>query len=404
MLHKLTVRDLSDDEIDGRRALVRVDYNVPLDDEGRVTDDVRIRSTIPTLEYLRGRGASMVLMSHLGRPKGRDPAFSLRPVADRLTELLGREVIFLEGDDSIVGPEVGEAAKGLEPGAVMLLENTRFETGETKNDESLSRSFAALGEVFVNDAFAAAHRAHASTAGVARYLEPAVAGLLLERELLHLGELLERPEKPFVVVLGGAKVSGKIDLIENLLPRLDRLCVGGAMACTFYRAMDLSVGASLVEADLVEVARALLERAGEKLVLPDDVVVARELERDAETRVVDRDAIPDGWMVADIGPKSAKTFTGAIEGAETVLWNGPVGVFELEPFASGSHSIARGVAEATRRGATTVVGGGDTASAVAGLGLAGQMTHISTGGGATLEFLAGKELPGVAALTGRDDR
>lgn len=399
MLHKLTVRDLEDDQIDGRRALVRVDYNVPLDDGGRVTDDARIRATIPTLEYLRGRGASMVLMSHLGRPKGkRDPGLSLRPVADRLSDLLGREVRFME---DLVSDSVHAAARDLGPGEVMLLENTRFDPGETANDEALSRRLAGLGDAYVNDAFAAAHRAHASTAGVSRFLQPAVAGLLLERELVHLGQLLERPESPFVAVLGGAKVSGKIDLIENLLPKLDRLCVGGAMACTFFRAMGLEVGASLVEEDLVDFAGRLLERAAEELVLPTDVVIAPEIERGAETRIVDREEIPQDWKVADIGPESADTFAAKVRDARTILWNGPVGVFELEAFAAGSRVVARAISDATSSGSTSVVGGGDTAAAVAALGLREQMTHVSTGGGATLEFLAGKELPGVAALTDR---
>jgi phosphoglycerate kinase len=399
MLDKLTVRDLEDRQVGGRRALVRVDYNVPKDEKGAVADDSRIRATIPTLEYLRGRGAAMVLMSHLGRPKGQpDPSLSLGPVADRLGDLLSRDVRFV---DSVVGGRVQAAAEELAPGDVMLLENTRFEPGETRNDEALSRALARLGDVFVNDAFAAVHRAHASTAGVARFLQPAVAGLLLERELEHLGRLLEKPEKPFVAVLGGAKVSGKLDVIENLLPKLDRLCIGGAMACTFFRAMDLDVGTSLVEEELVDVARDILDRGSGKLLLPDDVVVAPEIERDAETRTVPRESIPEDWKVGDIGPKSAKAFADAIASAGTVLWNGPVGVFELEGFASGSRTIARAIADATSAGATSVVGGGDTASAVAGLGLTQQMTHVSTGGGATLEFLAGKALPGVVALTDR---
>lgn len=401
MLNKLTVRDLNDGRLDGKRALVRVDYNVPLDDDGRVTDDVRIRATIPTLEYLRGRGAAMILMSHLGRPKGkREPALSLAPVGERLEDLLGREVVFVE---ELLSDEGRAAAEKLSAGDVLLLENTRFHPGETSNDESLARGLADLGDAFVNDAFAAAHRAHASTAGVARFLQPAVAGLLLERELEHLGRLLERPRAPFVAVLGGAKVSGKIDLIENLLPRLDRLCVGGAMACTFFRAMGLAVGASRVEEDLVGVAGELLDRAGGKLQLPSDVVIARAIERDAERRTVGREEIPADWMVADIGPESADAFGKVVAGARTVLWNGPVGVFEVEPFASGSRVVARAIAEATSSGATSVVGGGDTGSAVAAFGLSGQMTHVSTGGGATLEFLAGKVLPGVEALTDRGE-
>jgi phosphoglycerate kinase len=400
MLEKMTVRELSDVQVRGQRALIRVDYNVPLDENGEVGDDARIRATLPTLEYLRGREARLVLMAHLGRPKGSpDPKYSLAPVAEHLSMLLGDDVGFIS---SLVSEEAFDASERLESGQVMLLENTRFEPGETKNDEALSKKLAKLGDFYVNDAFGAAHRAHASTEGVTHFLQPAVAGLLMERELEHLGSLLEKPEKPFVAVLGGAKVSGKIDLIENLIGRLDHLCIGGAMACTFFRAMGLGTGESLVEEDLIEVAGELLERSPDKLVLPTDGVVAPSLQEGERATAVSRDAIPADQMYADIGPQSAETFADEVETARTILWNGPVGVFEREAFAQGTEVVARAVAEATSGGAKSVVGGGDTAAAVAALGLTDRMTHVSTGGGATLEFLAGNELPGIAALTDRE--
>ena len=396
----MTVRELSDVQVRGQRALIRVDYNVPVDESGEVGDDARIRATLPTLEYLRGREARLVLMAHLGRPKGSpDPKYSLAPVATHLSSLLGDDVRFIP---SLVSKQAIEASERLEPGQVMLLENTRFEPGETKNDEALSKKLAKLGDFYLNDAFGAAHRAHASTEGVTHFLQPAVAGLLMERELEHLGSLLEKPEKPFVAILGGAKVSGKIDLIENLIDRLDRLCIGGAMACTFFRAMGLQTGESLVEEDLIDVAGELLERSGDKLLLPTDGVVAPSLEEGERATAVSRDRIPADQVYADIGPQSAETFADEVEIARTILWNGPVGVFEREAFSQGTEVMARAVAKATSGGAKSVVGGGDTAAAVAALGLSDRMTHISTGGGATLEFLAGNELPGIAALTDRD--
>lgn len=397
MLNKMTVRDLSDVQLRGKRALVRVDYNVPLDDDGNVVDDVRIRATLPTLGYLRGREAKVVLMSHLGRPKGEVvPKYSLRPVADHLADLLGEEVEFVT---STVSQDAVAASERLEPGGILLVENTRFEVGETKNDPALASAMAALGDVFVNDAFGAAHRAHASTEGVTRHLQPAVAGLLMERELDHLGGLLADPRRPFVAVMGGAKVSGKIALIENLLDKVDRLCVGGAMACTFLRAMGLEIGNSLVEEDLIELAGHLMERAEGTLVLPTDAVVSPSIQSGAEAHVVSVKAIPPDEMLLDIGPHSAEAFAGIVLGAQTILWNGPVGVFEQEAFARGTEVVGQAVAQATDSGATSVVGGGDSAAAVAALGLVDRMSHVSTGGGATLEFLAGKELPGVAALT-----
>jgi len=399
MLNKMNIRDLSDAQLGGRRALVRVDYNVPLGEGGQVTDDARIRATLPTLQYLRDRQARVVLMSHLGRPKGQVvEKYSLRPVAEHLGRLLGETVAFVP---STVSDEAVAATEGLEPGRVLLLENTRFDAREEKNDPSLAEAMGALGDVYINDAFGTAHRAHASTAGVARYVRPAVAGLLMERELEYLGGLLSEPARPFVAVMGGAKVSGKIDLIENLLGKVDRLCVGGAMVCTFLRAMGLETGRSLVEEELIDIAAELLSRAGDALVLPSDAVVAPSLESGEGAHIVDVKAIPADEMLLDVGPESARTFGGVIESARTILWNGPVGVFEQAAYAEGTRAVGLAVAAATAAGATSVVGGGDSAAAVAAFGLVDRMTHVSTGGGATLEFLAGQELPGVAALTDR---
>jgi phosphoglycerate kinase len=397
VLDKMTVRDLSDAQLGGKRALVRVDYNVPLDDDGRVVDDARIRATLPTLDYLRGRDAKIVIISHIGRPKGEVvPKYSLRPVAEHLARLLGEEVEFVA---STVSDEAVAASERLDPGGLLLLENTRFDPRETKNDRSMAEALAALGDAYVNDAFGAAHRAHASTEAVAHFLQPAVAGLLMERELENLGGLLAEPQRPFVAVLGGAKVSGKIDLIDNLLGGVDRLCVGGAMACTFLRARGLETGTSLVEEDLIDLAGRLMQKEGDKLVLPTDAVVAPSLDGGADARVVGVDAIPSDEMLLDIGPDSARAFAAVVSGARTILWNGPVGVFEQEAFAGGTEVVGRAIAKATAGGATSVVGGGDSAAAVAALGLVEHMSHVSTGGGATLEFLAGKVLPGVAALT-----
>lgn len=402
-MNKRTVRDLTDDELRGKRALVRVDFNVPMDEKRRVTDDTRIRAAIPTIEYLLKRGASVVLLSHLGRPKGRPSSkYSLEPVSRHLAGLMkSTRVTFVESTDS---DEAMKASASLGPGEVLLLENTRFLGGEETNDERLARALAEHGDLYVNDAFGAAHRAHASTEGVARHLRPAVAGLLMRRELEYLGSALASPKRPFVSVLGGAKISGKIDVIEALLPRVDRLLIGGAMACTFFRAMGLETGKSLVEEDRVELARTLLDRAGAKLVLPDDARVAQSLDpfksgaRAAPARVVPRDAIPADHAMYDIGDAAAARFAAVIAEAGTVVWNGPMGVFETPPFDTGTQAVARAMAAATRRGATTIVGGGDSAAAVARLGLEGEMTHVSTGGGASLEFLEGKTLPGVAAL------
>ena len=393
---KKSVRDLPDTFISGKRALVRVDFNVPLDDAGKVTDDTRIRASLPTLEYLAGRGARVVLLSHLGRPKGGpDPRYSLAPVARALAALTPRRVKF-HGES--IGDGAIAATKSLGSGELLVMENTRFHAGEEKNDDELSRAFAALGDFFVNDAFGSAHRAHSSTAGVTKHLEPAVAGFLLQKELEYLGRAVRDPRKPFVAILGGAKVSGKIDVIEALLPRVDGLLIGGAMACTFYRAMGLETGTSLVEPDRVEMAQQLLDRARMRLTLPHDAIVAPSLEQASNAHVVKRDAIPANEAMYDIGPESVASYGRAIAAAATVLWNGPMGVFETPPFDKGTVGIAKAMAAATQRGAVTIVGGGDSAAAVADAGLEGAMSHVSTGGGASLEFLEGKVLPGVDAL------
>jgi phosphoglycerate kinase len=394
-----TIRDLSPAELQGRRALVRVDFNVPLDEAGRVADDTRIVAALPTITALLDGGASVVLMAHFGRPKGApDPRYTLAPVAARLAELLPRPVHFL---DVTVGERAVEATQNLASGEVLLLENTRFLAGEEKNEEALSYQMAQLGDFYVNDAFGAAHRAHASTAGVAKFCRPAVAGLLMEKELAYLGGALAAPQRPFVAILGGSKISGKIDVVEALLPKVDTLLIGGAMACTFFRAMGFETGTSLVEPDRLEMAKDLLARAGDKLVLPEDATIAPAMDAGAQASAVDRDAIPVGQAMFDIGPKSVARYCALVEGARTVLWNGPMGVFEKPPFDAGTRAVAEAMARATGLGATTIIGGGDSAAAVADAGLDAQMSHVSTGGGASLEFLEGKDLPGVSALDAR---
>jgi phosphoglycerate kinase len=400
-MRKQSLAELDRASLKGRRALVRVDYNVPLDDQGHITDDKRIRATLPTLAYLVDAGARIVLLSHFGRPKGKPvPEMSLRPAAERLTELLRRPVRFVE---STVGDAAVAATRELGDGDVLLLENTRFLPGEEKDDTALADQMAELGDVYVNDAFGAAHRAHSSTAAVAERMKaqgkPAVAGLLMDRELKYLGEALDQPRRPFVAILGGAKISGKIDVIQSLLPKVDRLLIGGAMANTFFRAMGLETGTSLVEDDRVPLAAELLASAGEKLVLPVDCVVAEKLAPGQHATTVARDSIPAGRSALDVGPRTVEAFRAILAGAQTVLWNGPMGVFEIEEFSQGTRGVASAVAEATDRGAVTIVGGGDSAAAVAEMGLEDRMSHVSTGGGASLEFLEGKTLPGVAALS-----
>lgn len=394
-MNKRTVRDLPDEVTRGRRVLVRVDFNVPME-SGRITDDTRIRAALPTIRFLLERGARPVLISHLGRPKGRpDAQYSLAPVAGRLQELLeGPRVLFVDvtvGERAVAATRDGTAD-------VVLLENTRFLAGEESNDGALSRQLAELGDFYVDDAFGSAHRAHASTEGVAHCLSPAVAGLLMQRELEYLGTALANPKQPFVAVLGGSKISGKIDVVEALLPRVGALLVGGAMACTFFKAMGLETGTSLVEDDRVEMARELLARAGTRLILPHDATVAPSISEPGKAHEVKRNAIPAGEAMLDIGPDTAASYSRAIASARTVLWNGPMGVFETPPFDAGTRAIARAMAAVTEKGATTIVGGGDSAAAVEAEGLADRMSHVSTGGGAALEFLEGRTLPGVAVL------
>lgn len=398
-MSKRTLADLPADAIRGRRVLVRVDFNVPLEG-GVVADDTRINATLPTINHLLDAGAALILASHLGRPKGqRNPGLSLAPVAARLGELLGRTVRFV-GD--AFGDAASSAAATLAPGQVLLLENVRFDAGEEANDPALGDALAALADVYVNDAFGTAHRAHASTAATPEAMrkagKPAVGGYLMERELRFLGKALEDPRRPFIAVLGGAKISGKIDVVEALLPRVEALLIGGAMANTFFRAMGLEVGTSLVEDERVEMAADLMQRAGDKLVLPVDCRVAEKAEAGNAGQVCARDDVPADRTILDIGPDSVAGFTERITGAGTVVWNGPMGLFEIDAFAAGTIEVAKAVAAATDRGAVTVAGGGDTAAALEKAGLSGKLTHVSTGGGASLEFLEGRTLPGVAAL------
>lgn len=386
---KKTVRDI---DVAKKRVLVRVDFNVPQDKAGQITDDTRIRAALPTIQYLREQGAKVILCSHLGRPKGKvAEEFRLAPAARRLSELLGAPVATVK---DCIGPEVQDAVKALKPGDVLLLENLRFYPQEEANDPEFARQLASLAEVYVNDAFGTAHRAHASTEGVTHYL-PSVAGFLMERELNFLGQATANPGRPYVAILGGAKVSDKIAVIENLLPKVDQLIVGGGMANTFFKAQGLEVGASLVEDDKVELAKDLLKRGGKKLLLPVDVVVADAFAADANHKTVPRDKVPVGWRILDIGPKSVARIAEVLKKAKTVVWNGPMGVFEFPAFAAGTVAVAKALAASK---ATSVIGGGDSAAAVEQAGVADKITHISTGGGASLEFLEGKVLPGVAAL------
>jgi phosphoglycerate kinase len=395
-VNKKTIRDLRDEQLRGKRALVRVDFNVPLEDSGAVGDDTRIRAAIPTIEALLDRGARVVLFSHLGRPKAKpEPKYSLASVAKHLQGLMPTHRVKFVGESDT---DVAVASTKDASADIVLLENTRFLPGEEKNDVELSTRFAKLGDVYVNDAFGSAHRAHASTEGVAKHLRPAVAGLLLEKELAYLGQALSNPKRPFVAILGGAKISGKIDVIEQMLPKVDRMIIGGAMACTFFKAMGVETGKSLVEADRVDMARELIGRGGDKIVLPTDASVAPALDQPGAAHEVARNAIPQDEAMFDVGKRSAQVFGEVIASAKTIVWNGPMGVFETPPFNAGTNAIAKAMADATKRGATTVVGGGDSAAAVAELGLESAMSHVSTGGGASLEFLEGKPLPGVVAL------
>jgi phosphoglycerate kinase len=389
---KRTVRDL--ELARGEAVLARVDFNVPLE-RGEVSDDARIRAALPTIELLLEHETRLVLCSHLGRPKGRDPKTSLAPVSGRLGELIEAPV---HQAPEVVGPEVRRGVERLDPGSVLVLENTRWERGETENDTGLSRELASLADAYVNDAFGSAHRAHASTAGVAEFLRPAVAGLLLEREVSTLRAIVEAPERPLVVVLGGAKVSDKIALIDRFLDTADTLLIGGAMCFSFFRAQGIGTGDSLVEEEGVELARRALDKAEGarcRLVLPTDLVLGRGFDAGTEVREQDAVEVPDGWMGLDVGARTAAAYGEAIAGAGTVFWNGPMGAFELEPFAAGTRTVAEAVAAAP---GTTVVGGGDSGAALAEFGLADEVDHLSTGGGASLELLEGKELPGLEVL------
>jgi phosphoglycerate kinase len=387
-MNKKTVKDI---DLKGKRVLMRVDFNVPMAD-GKVTDDKRIKAALPTINYVLEQGASLLLMSHLGRPKGGpDPEFSLKAASEALAALLGKPV---QMAPDCVGPEVEKMAKALKPGDVLMLENTRFHKGEEKNDLELAKQMASLGEVYVNDAFGSAHRAHSSTEGVTHYL-PAVSGFLMEQELEYLGRAVANPEHPYIAILGGAKISDKILVVETLASKCDKLIIGGGMANTFLTAKGLNMQDSLVETDAIETAKTLLGKLGSKLILPVDAIIADKFDAEANTQTVDVDKIPAGWRMLDVGPKTLELYKTSLSGVKLVVWNGPVGVFEMPKFAEGTFALARMLAES---GAITVIGGGDSASAVKKAGVAKQMTHVSTGGGASLEFLEGKELPGVAAL------
>ena len=390
---KKTVRDI---DVSGKRVLVRCDFNVPMQD-GRITDDRRITSALPTIEYLVEQDARVILMSHMGRPKGEPkPEFSLKPVADRLSQLLGQDVIFAPSD-VVVDDSVKATAEALQPGQVMLLENVRYRKEETKNEEPFTGQLAQLGEIFVNDAFGTAHRAHCSTAGLAKYM-PSVSGFLIEKEVKFLGEALENPERPFLAIMGGAKVGDKIPVIENLLKKVDSLIIAGGMSYTFFKAMGYEIGTSILDEESIDLAKDIMAKAKAsdvRLLLPVDTVCAEKFDNDSPRGVYDREKIPADMMGMDIGPKTVELYKEAIAEAKTIVWNGPAGVFEMPNFAAGTRTIAEAMAESD---AVTIVGGGDSAAAAEQFGCADKMTHISTGGGASLEFLEGKELPGIACL------
>ncbi|PLZ95178.1 phosphoglycerate kinase [Fischerella thermalis CCMEE 5198] len=397
-MSKKTLANLSATDLSGKRAFVRVDFNVPVDDAGNITDDTRIRAALPTIQDLVQKGAKVILASHFGRPKGVDEKLRLTPVAKRLSELLGQEVV---KTDDCIGDEVAAKVEALQNGQVLLLENVRFYKEEEKNDPEFAKKLAANADLYVNDAFGTAHRAHASTEGVTQFLSPCVAGYLVEKELQYLQRAIESPQRPLAAIIGGSKVSSKIGVIETLLEKCDKLIIGGGMIFTFYKARGLSVGKSLVEEDKLELAKSLEAKAKEKgvtFLLPTDVVVADNFAADANSQTVSIENIPDGWMGLDIGPDSVKLFQEALADCKTVVWNGPMGVFEFDKFALGTEAIARTLADLSKNGATTIIGGGDSVAAVEKVGLADQMSHISTGGGASLELLEGKVLPGIAAL------
>lgn len=395
---KKSVANLSASDLSGKRVLVRADFNVPLDDQGNITDDTRIRAALPTIQDLTSKGAKVILSSHFGRPKGKVvDSMRLTPVAARLSELLGQSVVKC---DDCIGDEVASKVAGMANGQVALLENVRFYAEEEKNDPEFSKKLASVADFYVNDAFGTAHRAHASTEGVTHYL-PSVAGYLIEKELKYLQSAIEDPQRPLAAIIGGSKVSSKITVIETLLEKVDKLLIGGGMIFTFYKARGLSVGKSLVEDEFLELATKLEAKAKEKgvqLLLPTDVVVADKFDKEAEAQTVSVENIPDGWMGLDIGPDSVKVFQEALADCKTVIWNGPMGVFEFDKFAKGTEAIAYSLADITKTGATTIIGGGDSVAAVEKVGVAEQMSHISTGGGASLELLEGKVLPGIAAL------
>ena len=394
-MNKKTIRDIN---VKGKKVFVRVDFNVPMDENQHITNDTRIRATLPTIHHLLNAGAAVILACHVGRPtEAREPQFSTRPIVARLEECLGQPVKWAS---DCVGPEAEKAAADLKPGEVLLLENLRYHKAEKKNDPEFAKQLASLADIAVDDAFGVAHRAHASNVGITAYLET-VAGFLMEKEINYIGKTLESPKRPFVAIIGGAKVSDKIGVIENMIDKVDTIIIGGGMAHTFDASKGYPVGDSLCERDKIDLAKELLEKAekkGVKVVLPVDLVIADKFAADANTKIVDVDKVPDGWQALDSGPKTSEEYVNALKGAKTVIWNGPMGVFEFDAFAKGTEAVARAVAQATKEGAVSIVGGGDSIAALKKTGLSEKISHISTGGGATLELLEGKVLPGIAAL------